>query len=139
MAAAPASFWMFLVNTGIWPSLEKKSPRPASFNLTTLGSNVTCSGGEAASVAFSMMRDTVTVRCGVVSTCGGRKRTTALPAGLGASGDGAGAAAAGAAGGAVNGGAVAGGVSPGAPVGGAVAGGRVGLTVAGGKVGFTAA
>src|SRR5260370_1311737 len=92
MAAAPASFWMFLVNTGICPSLEKKSPRPASFNLTTLGSNVTCSGAEAASVAVSMMRDTVTVPCGVGSPGGGRKRTTALPAGLAGSGGGAGGA-----------------------------------------------
>ena len=128
MAAAPASFWIFLVNTGICPSLEKKSPRPASFSLTTFGSNVTCIGAEATSVAFSIMRDTVNMPCGAASTCGGRKRTTALPAAFGRVGRwlcrrGT---RPGAAGGAVNGGAVAGGAVAGAPVGGAVAGGRVG-------------
>src|SRR5664280_1572643 len=116
-AAAPASFWMFLVNTGICPSLEKKSPRPASFSLTTLESKVTCSGAEETSVAFSMMRATVVVPCALISTCGGRKRTTALPTGLGAAG---GPSAAGVvAGGAVTGGAVAGGAIPGVDVGGA--------------------
>src|SRR5664279_5042807 len=113
MAAAPVSFWMFLVNSGICPSLEKKSPRPASFSLTTLGSKVTCSGAEETSVAFSMMRATVSIPCGLDSSCGGRKRTTALPICLGASGL-AGASAAGA---------VAGGAIPGWPIGGAVAGG----------------
>src|SRR5450759_4872300 len=129
MAAAPASFWMFLVNIGICPSLEKKSPRPASFSLTTLESKVTCSGAEEASVASSMMRATVTTPCGLVSTCGGRKRTTALPTGVGAAGlagsSAAGAVAGGAIPGAPIGGAVAGGAIPGAPIGGAVAGGTI--------------
>src|ERR1039457_6367096 len=117
MAAAPASFWMFLVNSGICPSLEKKSPRPASFSFTTLGSKVTCSGAEDTSVAFSMMRATVSIPCGVDSSCGGRKRTTALPVCLGAAGL-AGSSAAGA----VLSGAI-GRAIPGAPIGGAVAGG----------------
>src|SRR5674476_532426 len=138
-AAAPASFWMFLVNTGICPSLEKKSPRPASFSLTTLESKVTCSGAEETSVAFSMMSATVVVPCALISTRGGRKRTTALPTGLGATGL-AGSAAAGAAiPGAPIGGAVAGGAIPGAPIGGAVAGGAIpgapiGGAVAGGAI-----
>src|ERR1035437_6020412 len=119
----PASFRMFLVNTGICPSLEKKSPRPASFSLTTLESKVTCSGAEETSVAFSMMRATVITPCGLVSTCGGRKRTTALPTCLGAAGSlAAGAVAGGAIPGAPIGGAVAGGANPGVPIGGAVAG-----------------
>src|ERR1017187_7033195 len=123
MAAAPASFWMFLVNTGVWPSLEKKSPRPASVSLTTLGSKLTCSGAEETSVAFSMMRETVIRPCALVSTWGGRKRTTALPTGLGGAG---GPSAAGALdGGAVMGGAVAGGASPGADIAGAVGGGAI--------------
>src|SRR5450756_1344612 len=126
-AAAPASFWMFLVNTGICPSLEKKSPRPASFSLTTLESKLTCSGAEETSAAFSMMRATVIMPCGLVSTCGGRKRTTALPTGLGAAGSAAGAVAGGAIPGRRNGGSVAGGAIPGAPIGGAVAGGMAGL------------
>src|ERR1039457_3007716 len=118
MAAAPVSFWMFLVNSGICPSLEKKSPRPASFSFTTLGSKVTCSGAEETSVAFSMMRAIVSIPCGVDSSCGGRKRTTALPICLGAAGL-AGSSAAGA----VTGGALAGGTIPVWPIGGAVAGG----------------
>src|SRR5664279_5760187 len=117
MAAAPVSFWMFLVNSGICPSLEKKSPRPASFSLTTLGSKVTCSGAEETSVAFSMMRATVSIPCGVVSICGGRKRTTALPICFAAAGL-AGSSAAGV----VFSGAI-GKAIPGAPIGGAVAGG----------------
>src|ERR1017187_8305874 len=136
MAAAPASFWMFLVNSGICPSLEKKSPRPASFSLTTLGSKVTCSGAEETSVAFSMMRATVSIPCGVVSICGGRKRTTALPICFGAAGL-AGSSAVGA---------VIGGTIPGAPIGGAVAGGAnpgasigVESTACGGAAGLTGA
>src|ERR1035438_3130829 len=134
MAAAPASFWMFLVNKGVCPSLEKKSPRPASLSLTTLGSKLICSGAEATSVAFSMMRATVIMPCALVSTCGGRKRTTALPAGWG----GAGGPPAGAvAGGAVMGGAVAGGTRPGADIGGAVIGGAVmGGTIPGAPAGI---
>src|ERR1035438_4751945 len=139
MAAAPVSFWMFLVNSGTCPSLEKKSPRPASFILTTLGSKVTCSGAEETSVAFSMIRETVSVPCGLISICGGRKRTTALPICLGASGlagaSAAGAALSGAIGRAIPGwpigGAVAGGASPGASIGGVVAVGTAGLTAAG--------
>src|ERR1019366_1702513 len=136
MAAAPASFWMFLVNSGICPSLEKKSPRPASFSLTTLGSKVTCSGAEETSVAFSMMRATVSIPCGLDSSCGGRKRTTALPICLGASGlAGASAAGAGAGGGHPGwpiGGAVAGGAKPGASTGVDItADGTAGLTAAG--------
>src|ERR1035441_9952789 len=80
---------MFLVNNGTCPSLEKKSPRPASFSLSTLGSKLTCSGAEATSVAFSIINDIVIAPCGLVSTCGGRKRTTALPTCLGAAGLGA--------------------------------------------------
>src|SRR5450759_3501928 len=137
-AAAPASFWMFLVNTGICPSLEKKSPRPASFSLTTLESKVTCSGAEETSVAFSMMSATVVVPCALISTCGGRKRTTALPTGLGATGlagsSAAGAVAGGAIPGAPIGGAVAGGAIPGAPIGGAVAGGAIPRAPIGGAV-----
>src|ERR1017187_457840 len=134
MAAAPASFWMFLVNIGICPSLEKKSPRPASFILTTLGSKVTCSGAEETSLAFSMMRATVSTPWGLVSICGGRKRTTALPICLGASGlagsSTAGALAGEAIPGAPIGGAVAGGAIPGALTAGVVAGGMAGLLVA---------
>src|ERR1035437_6713974 len=128
MAAAPASFWMFLVNNGVCPSLEKKSPRPASFSLTTLESKLICRGAEETSVAFSMMRATVTTPCGLVSTCGGRKRTTALPTGLGVPGWA----------GSPAGGAVAGGAIPGAPIGGAVAGGvRPGAAAAGAVAGGT--
>src|SRR5258707_316433 len=119
---------MFLVKTGIWPSPEKKSPRPTSFSLTTLESNVTCSGAEETSVAFSIIRATVMVPCWLVSTCGGRKRTAALPTVAGAAVAGGAVACGAVAGGAVAGGAVAGGaVAGGALFGGAVAGGRPAL------------
>src|ERR1035438_7603571 len=139
MAAAPVSFWMFLVNSGICPSLEKKSPRPASFSFTTLGSKVTCNGAEETSAAFSMMRATVSIPCALDSSCGGRKRTTALPICLGASGL-AGSAAAGVVRSGVTGGAI-----PGWPIGGAVAGGAnpgasIGVeSTAAGTAGLTAA
>src|ERR1035438_346320 len=137
MAAAPVSFWMFLVNSGVCPSLEKKSPRPASFSFTALGSKVTCSGAEETSVAFSMIRDTVSVPCGLISICGGRKRTTALPICWGASGLAGDSAAGAVIGGGIPGwpigGAVAGGANPGASIGGgtAVGGPMAGLVAAG--------
>ena len=38
-APFPGSFWIFLVNTGIWPSVAKKSPRPTSLSFRIFGSN----------------------------------------------------------------------------------------------------
>src|SRR5215831_985536 len=126
---------MFLVNTGICPSLEKKSPRPTSASLRTLGSNWTLRGAETASVAFSITRATVRFELRFAVIEGGRKRTPALPVGFGGSGV---AAAGVSVGGAVAGGAVAGG----AVAGGAVAGGVAVLvavgTPAGGVAGLAA-
>src|ERR1051326_4686133 len=70
---------MFLVNCGIWPSLEKKSPRPTSLSVTTFGSYCTWIGAETTSVAFSMISATVMAEPTVVFTTGGRKRTLAGP------------------------------------------------------------
>src|SRR5471030_2216104 len=81
MMAAPASFWMFLVKTGTWPSLAKKSPRPTSLSLTTLGSKRNCSGEEATSLPFSITRATVRRPWTLVTPCSGRKCTLALPTG----------------------------------------------------------
>src|SRR5215813_9815626 len=116
MAAMPVSFWMFLVNTGIWPSLEKKSPLPTSLSLRTLGSNWIVRGADTTSAAFSMIRATVVDEPLVVLTTGGRKWMDAEPVTLpGSAAEGA----------AVGG--VAGAVAGGAAVsGGAVAGGRPG-------------
>src|SRR5215471_6068703 len=131
---------MFLVNTGICPSLEKKSPRPTSASLRTLGSNWTLRGAETASVAFSVTRATVRFELRFAVIAGGRKRTPALPVGFGGSGVAAAGVSAGGAvtGGAVAGGAVAGGVAVlvavGAGVAGLAAGGLPtdGLAAAGG-------
>src|SRR5438105_8332620 len=107
---------MFLVNTGICPSLEKKSPRPTSFSLTTFGSNWICKGEEATSAAFSMTSAIVMDEPTVVFTTGGRKWTDALPVGRAASG----------LAGAVDGGPAGVGGAAGGVSGGAVAGGRLG-------------
>src|SRR5689334_5831689 len=145
---------MFLVNCGIWPSLEKKSPRPTSLSVTTFGSYCTWIGAETTSVAFSMISATVMAEPTVVFTTGGRKRTLAGPVTLPVSAgvDGAAGAVGGGVTGAVSGGAVAGGAVAGgtaAPVrsGGAVAGGAAtgGVTAgapgaaAGGLTGIAAA
>src|SRR5258708_4112745 len=114
---------MFLVNTGICPSLEKKSPRPTSFNFTTLGSYWICSGAETTSAPVSMRSATVIADPVVVFTTGGRNRTDAVPAGLAGSAEFGEAAVAG--GVAVSGGAVAGGAAGT----GAVGGGAVGAAL----------
>src|SRR5882672_8402785 len=92
-------------------------------------------GAVATSAAFSIIRATVIEPCTLVSICGGRKRTTPLPTGLGWSLAGGTAAGGTAPGGVVAGGAFAGG----AVIGGAVTGGAViGAAVAGGAVGGSA-
>src|SRR5215831_16215028 len=126
---------MFLVNTGICPSLEKKSPRPTSASLRTLGSNWTLRGAETASVAFSITRATVRFELRFAVIEGGRKRTPALPVGFGGSGV---AAAGVSVGGAVAGGAVAGGAVAGGAAGGAVAGGVAVLVAVGALAGGVA-
>src|SRR6516162_11319902 len=118
---------MFCVSAGCTPPCVRKLPTVTVLSRTIFGSNCTCKGAEATSVAESTVSASVNPADRLVSSCGGWKKARGVPAGVGV-----GVAAAGAAGG--GGGAVAGG----AVAGGAVAGGL--LPPPGGKIsGFVGA
>src|ERR1044071_689714 len=116
--AIPVSLAMFLVKTGCWPSLERKSPRRMSVRRSTFGSYCMVMGADATSVPLSSIRESENWPPILVSTCGGENCTRALLGGAAGSATGGGAPG-------ISGGAVAGGIRPG----GAVAGGIPGTVV----------